>query len=396
MIGFKVSRFILCSFFCCFLSGFSFSNSLLLEAQNIGGGQKQIDATKTYSGLSIGMDYVFSFDILAVNKPIQISDGTTTLVVNSPGSYSIGFTTTTTTQVITFFHQSSGQPAKLELDDVVLTKIEETTITECISQSDADYRYSFQGQEKDDEIKGIGNSLEYRYRVYDSRLGKFLSIDPLFKSYAWNSPYAFCENRVIDGVDLEGLEYVSYTITVVDGQTTEISKVMDYELKNEGTKGPGLEYNYVYKDADGKVIKTDNQFQKANRYGIFGGERNPMIPRIGSDPDNKDDYEADYELPGMDEYDEIFKRHDQDYDEVGAAGPESVMEDVETIPADKKLLVGLEKLKKNRKSGGNDKVTGEKYKVKGKIFAAGTKFYFKRALRKKKKIVEASIESGTE
>ena len=71
-----------------------------------------------------------------------------------------------------------------------------------------DYRFGFQGQEQDDEVKGTGNSVNYKYRVHDPRLGRFLSIDPLAPDYPWNSPYAFSENRVIDGVELEGLEYI--------------------------------------------------------------------------------------------------------------------------------------------------------------------------------------------
>jgi len=70
-----------------------------------------------------------------------------------------------------------------------------------------DYRFGFQGQEKDDEIKGNGNSLNYKYRVHDPRIGRFLSVDPLAPKYAFNSPYAFSENRVIDGIELEGLEW---------------------------------------------------------------------------------------------------------------------------------------------------------------------------------------------
>src|SRR5690554_1730128 len=70
------------------------------------------------------------------------------------------------------------------------------------------YRYGFQGQEKDDEVKGEGNSINFSFRMYDSRLGKFLSLDPLSDSYPHNSPYAFAENRVIDGIELEGLEYL--------------------------------------------------------------------------------------------------------------------------------------------------------------------------------------------
>jgi RHS repeat-associated protein len=68
------------------------------------------------------------------------------------------------------------------------------------------YRYGFQGQEKDDEIKGEGNSLNYTFRMHDPRVGRFFAIDPLFKDFAWNTPYAFSENRVIDGFELEGLE----------------------------------------------------------------------------------------------------------------------------------------------------------------------------------------------
>jgi RHS repeat-associated protein len=71
-----------------------------------------------------------------------------------------------------------------------------------------DYGYGFQGQEKDDEWKGEGNSINYKYRVHDPRLGRFLSIDPLSSKYPWNSSYAFSENRVIDGVEFEGLEVV--------------------------------------------------------------------------------------------------------------------------------------------------------------------------------------------
>jgi RHS repeat-associated protein len=69
------------------------------------------------------------------------------------------------------------------------------------------YRFSFQGQEKDDELKGEGNSLNYEYRMHDPRVGRFFAVDPLAAKYPYNSTYAFSENRVIDGVELEGLEW---------------------------------------------------------------------------------------------------------------------------------------------------------------------------------------------
>ena len=72
--------------------------------------------------------------------------------------------------------------------------------------SSESYRYGFQGQEKDDEVKGEGNSLNYTYRMHDARVGRFFAIDPLFRQYPHNSPYAFSENRVLDAFELEGLE----------------------------------------------------------------------------------------------------------------------------------------------------------------------------------------------
>jgi len=74
-----------------------------------------------------------------------------------------------------------------------------------------DYRYGFQGQEKDDEVKGEGNSVNYTFRMHDARVGRFFARDPLELEYAWNSPYAFSANRVIASIELEGLEDTAFT-----------------------------------------------------------------------------------------------------------------------------------------------------------------------------------------
>jgi hypothetical protein len=77
--------------------------------------------------------------------------------------------------------------------------------------SSGSYRYLFQGQEHNNEMYGAtGTSYAFEYRMHDARIGRFLSIDPLVMEYPWNSPYAFSENRVIDGVELEGLEVENY------------------------------------------------------------------------------------------------------------------------------------------------------------------------------------------
>jgi RHS repeat-associated protein len=45
------------------------------------------------------------------------------------------------------------------------------------------YGYGFQGQERDNEWKGDGNSIAYEARIYDPRLGRWLSVDPLQVEY---------------------------------------------------------------------------------------------------------------------------------------------------------------------------------------------------------------------
>ncbi|MCC5943555.1 MAG: hypothetical protein JJT94_01365 [Bernardetiaceae bacterium] len=85
------------------------------------------------------------------------------------------------------------------------------------------YRFGFQGQETDNEW--LGGAVSYKYRVHDVRIGRFLSIDPLAPDYPHNSPYAFSENRVIDGVELEGLEYIFYGVKFYQNQGYGITQV---------------------------------------------------------------------------------------------------------------------------------------------------------------------------
>ena len=60
--------------------------------------------------------------------------------------------------------------------------------------------------ENDNEVKGNGNQQDYGMRIYDTRLGKFLSVDPLTKTYPWYTPYQFAGNKPIWATDLDGLE----------------------------------------------------------------------------------------------------------------------------------------------------------------------------------------------
>ena len=140
-------------------------------------------------------------------------------------------------------------------------------------QSD-DYRYGFQGQENDDEIRGTkGASVNYKYRMHDARIGRFFAVDPLNPKYPYYTPYSFSGNRVIDAVEIEGLEerVIIYeagkekptVIQISDFKGTNgeqkykqaISAYACYAsyVRNSTTnhKKVGLENYIVYKNGDG-------------------------------------------------------------------------------------------------------------------------------------------------
>jgi RHS repeat-associated protein len=126
-----------------------------------------------------------------------------------------------------------------------------------LSSNSESSRYGFQGQESDDEVKGNGNSVNYKYRMHDPRLGRFFAVDPLSPGYPWNSPYAFSENRVIDAIELEGLEKLQiikfsnsgnlYLKTLDAGAALDIVDVNGKAIMSRGTEnisGNRIQYDY--------------------------------------------------------------------------------------------------------------------------------------------------------
>ena len=78
------------------------------------------------------------------------------------------------------------------------------------------YRYFFNGQEADNEVLGDGALHAFEYRMHDTRIGRFWSVDPLAGKFPWNSSYAFAENSPIGFLELEGLETVRFGSKVVN------------------------------------------------------------------------------------------------------------------------------------------------------------------------------------
>lgn len=75
--------------------------------------------------------------------------------------------------------------------------------------SSSSYRHGFNGMEKDDEIHGsTGTSYDFGARLYDSRVGRWLSLDPLAVDYPDQSPYSFAADNPIYLIDPNGKEIV--------------------------------------------------------------------------------------------------------------------------------------------------------------------------------------------
>ncbi len=74
------------------------------------------------------------------------------------------------------------------------------------STSSGLYRYGFNGKENDNEVKGEGNQQDYGMRIYDPRLGRFLSVDPFSKDYPELTSYQFASNNPVFAIDIDGME----------------------------------------------------------------------------------------------------------------------------------------------------------------------------------------------
>ncbi|MBX3102795.1 MAG: hypothetical protein KF690_09825 [Bacteroidetes bacterium] len=70
----------------------------------------------------------------------------------------------------------------------------------------SNYRYSFNGMERDDEYAGTNAIYYTQWRPYDARTGRWFSVDRLETKFPWWTPYQFAGNIPTRFVDIDGLE----------------------------------------------------------------------------------------------------------------------------------------------------------------------------------------------
>jgi RHS repeat-associated protein len=139
------------------------------------------------------------------------------------------------------------------------------------------YRFSFGGMEVDNEISGNGNSYDYGARIYNPRLGRFLSLDPLMTKYPYLSPYNFVSNSPISMVDPDGRDNVIYLVVLPDANSQlKPADVQSIANKaNENFKSMGLNTRVVVVDGKGPLPPAFDakNMDKTDAVAVIGGSR---------------------------------------------------------------------------------------------------------------------------
>ncbi len=115
--------------------------------------------------------------------------------------------------------------------------------------TNSSYRYGFNRMEKDNDIKGKGNSLDFGARIYDPRLGRWLSRDPKESSFPEISTYTFCYNGPITFNDPTG-ENGELTIVDNDNEHSVTLSSRTYLIGNAAKQWDGQTTMYTEKIRD--------------------------------------------------------------------------------------------------------------------------------------------------
>jgi RHS repeat-associated protein len=270
---------------------------------------------------------------------------------------------------LTYYHQEEALEANPFFSGNALDKKDQAKK----KRIDA-YRYGFQGQERDDEMKGAGNSWNYKYRMHDPRLGRFFAVDPLFREYPHNSVYAFSENRVIDGIELEGLEYYKIVITTENGKKPVINIINYTNVEQDGMEnvvtehgfGPNGDIGILYvfnnittDDQGRRVHNITTKTIKNTEYGVYAGPNNHK--KYWEEPDADGNYPDDYSLSPIDETDANAMQHDLDFDEFLIAGLSGTL-DARSSKANNDFIERADRTTEKYKNRELDNITGKPVK----------------------------------
>jgi len=87
-----------------------------------------------------------------------------------------------------------------------VTMVPHTVVTTVCSEDQ--YRYGHNGKFKDNEWAGVGNHYDFGARTYDTRIARWINIDPLYEKYPSVTAYNFALNSPIGIKDDDGRDII--------------------------------------------------------------------------------------------------------------------------------------------------------------------------------------------
>jgi RHS repeat-associated protein len=119
------------------------------------------------------------------------------------------------------------------------------------------YRWGFNGMEKDDDWQGEGNAYDFGARVYDSRLGRWMSVDAYESHFTDLSPFSSFMNSPISVLDPDGNYIIPQgrfrkifgmyrAVLRVFTKTDSGSKIMDFYAGKKGYRTNGQESSHSH------------------------------------------------------------------------------------------------------------------------------------------------------
>ena len=133
------------------------------------------------------------------------------------------------------------------------------------------YRFGFNGMEQDNSIRGQGNSLDFGARIYDSRLGRWMTTDPVFKANL--TPYQFAKDCPLAFVDPDGQDEIHFVTKTIKTTMEDGSIQLDAVNFVYITQSKGKDKFYRVHD----INEVSYEFSSNNPY-TFNEHNNRILP----------------------------------------------------------------------------------------------------------------------
>lgn len=133
-------------------------------------------------------------------------------------------------------------------------------------------RFKFIDQE---EQQGLG-WYQFKWRVDDVQIGRFISVDPISEQFKYNSPYAFAENKLGLGIEYEGLELVPWVNVFMAQEPVLVRPVSVPKISPEAL-GNKFEFPTRVPSSESNPVENVISMEKVTPYrvsdmGSRGGE----------------------------------------------------------------------------------------------------------------------------